>query len=334
VLAYIFASGAFELWEIYALEFLAEAFGATWALVTDFSVVPSLVEEDELTQANAVYLGTDRGVRAIGPALAGIAIATVGIPLALVVTAFTFLATATVIFFMPADYRLTERPSEFTVRRFAGEVGEGFAFVFGHPILRALGILMFVANIGGAGLQTILVYYLREERGFDPGSIGLALSFMGVAAIVGAVLAPRLAEGRPLGNTMLGMATLAAALTAIATYTSDLRAVVGGVAGRSFTQSAHVVYAFIPRQREIPPRLRGRANGAFRQMVIVGNALSPAVLAAAVDRFSTSVAFGLASALMLTAAAITYFSPLRQYDIRPVDTEPLAAAEEAETTAK
>ena len=334
LLAAIVGAGSFELWEIYVLEFLAEAFGATWALVTDFSVVPSLVEEDELTQANAVYLGTDRGVRAIGPALAGLAIATIGIPSALVVTALSFLATATVIFFMPADYRLSERPGVFTPSGFAAEVAEGFSYVLSHPILRALGILMFVANLGGAGLQTIVVYYLREERGFDAGAIGVALSFMGLAAILGAVSAPRLAQGRPLGNTMLGVATLAAVVTALATYTADVRAVVLGVAGRSFTQAAHIVYAFIPRQREIPPRLRGRANGAFRQMVIVGNALSPAVLAVAVDRFGTSVAFGLASVLMLAAAGITYFSPLRAYDIRPIDTEPLGAAEEAETTAK
>jgi hypothetical protein len=73
------------------------------------------------------------------------------------------------------------------------------------------------------------------------------------------------------------------------------------------------------------------------------------MLAGAVDRFGTSVAFGLASMLMLGAAAITFFSPLRSYDIRAdpavfdrrvpktgesADTEPFAPAEEAETTAK
>ena len=75
--------GAFELWQLYVLTFVAEAFGATWDLISDFSVVPSLVREEDLTEANAVYLGTDRGVRAIGPALAGLAIATIGIPFAL-----------------------------------------------------------------------------------------------------------------------------------------------------------------------------------------------------------------------------------------------------------
>ncbi len=334
VLALAVITGSFALWHVYVLTFIAEAFGATWALVTDFSVVPSLVDEHELTQANAVYLGTDRGVRAVGPALAGLAIATVGIPAALVVTAISYLATMTVIFFMPAAYRLDERPAPFTLRGFGAEVAEGFSYVLRHPILRALGVLMFVANLGGTGVQTILLYYLREEVGLDASAIGLALSVLGAAAIVGAATAPAMARGRPLGETMLRTVTIASVATAIATFTADYRVVLAGVAGRQFAQAAHVVYVFLPRQREIPPRLRGRANGAFRQMIIVGNAMSPALLGAIVDRAGTAFALAAASVLMLAATAITYFSPLRAYDIRPVDEEPPAAAEEAEAAAE
>ncbi len=334
LMALVVSGGAFALWEIYVLTFLAEACGATWALVTDFSVVPSLVDADELTQANAVYLGTDRGVRAVGPALAGLAIATVGIPVALVVTAVSFLATAIVVFVMPAGYKLDEKPSPFTLRGFAGEVGEGFSYVLGHPVLRALGILMFVMNIGGAGVLTITLYYLREQVGLDATAIGLALSALGAAAIVGAVTAPAMARGGPLGRTMLRNVTIASLATAVATYTADFRVVVAGVAGRQFAQAAHIVYVYLPRQREIPARLRGRANGAFRQMIIVGNAMSPMVLGAIVDRAGTTFAYAAASALVLLAAAITYFSPLRAYDVRPVDEEPPAAAEEAEAAAE
>lgn len=327
-------SGGFSLWQIFALTFVAEAFGATWALITDFSVVPSLVEEEELTQANAVYLGTDRGVRAIGPALAGIAIATVGIPFALVVTAVSFFATASVIFFMPPGYKLDETPAPFTVRGFAGEIAEGFAFVFRNRVLRALGVLMLVMNLGGTGIQTVLLYYLREEVGLDPTAIGVALSAMGLAAIVGAVFAPAMARGRPLGQTMLRTVTIASILTAVATYTADFRVVVAGIAGRQFAQAAHIVYVYIPRQREIPARLRGRANGAFRQMIIIGNALSPALLGAIVARFSTAAAFATSATLIFIAMAITYFSPLRRYDIRAVTEMPLDAAEETEAAGK
>lgn len=334
LMALVVMSGGFALWQIYLLTFIAEAFGATWALITDFSVVPSLVEASELTQANAVYLGTDRGVRAVGPALAGLAIATVGVPAALLVTAVSFVATMTVIVLMPARYRVDERPGPFTVRGFGAEVLEGFSFVLRHPILRALGILMFVTNLGGTGVQTILLYYLREQLGLDASTIGLTLAVMGVAAIGGAVAAPAMARGRPLGQTMLRNVATAAVLTAIATFTADVRLVVAGIAGRQFAQAAHVVYVFLPRQREIPQRLRGRANGAFRQMIIIGNAMSPAILGSIVERAGTSFAFAAASTFMLLAALITYFSPLRGYDIRPVDEEPPAAAEEVEAAAE
>lgn len=324
----VLASG-FALWQLYLLSFVAEAFGATWALITDFSVVPSLVGEDELTEANAVYLGTERAVRALGPALAGLAIATVGVPVALLVTAVSFLATVIAIVFMPTGYKLEDRPAPFTPRGFAGEIAEGFAFVFRSPILRALALLMFVVNLGGPGVQTVFLYYLREQIGLDAPAIGLVLSLVGAAAIVGAVSAPRIAWGRPLGRTMLRTLGIVSASMAVAALGTDLRVTLTGIVGRSFASAAHIVYVFIPRQREIPPRLRGRANGAFRQMVIIANAISPALLASIADRAGTSYAFAATSALSLVGVAITYFSPLRHYDIRPVEDVPLAAAEEA-----
>lgn len=328
VLAALVFTG-FALWQIYALAFVARLFEVTWALVADFSVIPSLVEEHELTQANAAYLGVERGVRAFAPALAGLAILTAGVGWALVVTALTFFATVAVILFMPARYRLEERHPPFTPRHFAAEMREGFGFLFRHRILRALLVLMFVANLGSAGLQaTVVVYFLREEIGLDAASIGLALSAVGVLGIAGAVLAPTVARGRPLGRTMLGMVTLAGAGSVLAAVAQEWRLVVGGFAVHTFSRAAHIVYAFLPRQREIPARLRGRANGAFRTLVVLGNTASPVFLAALVDRLGASAAFAAAAGLHFLAATITLFSPLRDYAVAPVDIEPPDVAEE------
>lgn len=318
---------------LYLLAFVASAFELTWALVTDFAVVPSLVAPAQLTEANAVYLGADRGARALGPALAGVAIATVGFPVALLATTASFAATFGAIFFMPARYRLEDAAPPFTARRFAGEVREGFAYVLRHPILRALVVLMFLANLGGPGLQTVLLYYLREEVRLEPATIGVALSILGLAGILGAFGAPTLARGRPLGQSMLGAVAVSAAAAAVAALASEWRLVVAAAAGRWFAQGAKVVYVFLPRQREIPAQLRGRANGAFRMMVVMGNTLSPAFLSAIADRAGSHAAFAAAAGLMLIATAVTLFSPLRRYDTTPVEVEPLEPAEEAEAAA-
>ena len=76
-----------------------------------------------------------------------------------------------------------------------------------------------------------------------------------------------------------------------------------------------MIYAFIPRQR-VPAHLRGRANGAFRTIVLISNSASPAVLSAIVVIASSPVAFAVAGALSVASAVVGAVSPLREYAAR------------------
>jgi len=151
-----------------------------------------------------------------------------------------------------------------TPRNVAREVGEGFSFIWRSPILRALCVLMFVSNLGGVGIQTLLLFVLSVEHGLDAATIRLALSLTGVLTILGSVGAPLLARGRPLGQTMLGVVAFAAIASAGAAVARDWRPIVAAVAARQTAWAAHVVYVFVPRQHEVPasrrPRVGPRSN--------------------------------------------------------------------------
>ena len=99
----------FSLELIYVLGFLLGTVEVVRGVTTDFSVVPALVEEHELTQANAVYLGADRFARVIGPVLAGLAIEAFGTANALWIAALAFLPTAAVLVRMPRHFLAADR---------------------------------------------------------------------------------------------------------------------------------------------------------------------------------------------------------------------------------
>jgi len=65
--------------------------------------------------------------------------------------------------------------------------------------------------------------------------------------------------------------------------------------------------------------MRGRANGAFRTVVLISNSASPAVLSAIVVVASSAVAFAVAGALGLASAAVAAVTPLRDYAVREPD---------------
>src|SRR5260370_25116859 len=66
--------GFFSIGLLYVMAFVLGAVEVVWGITSDFSVVPALVQPDELPDANATYLTADRVARIVGPPLGGLAV--------------------------------------------------------------------------------------------------------------------------------------------------------------------------------------------------------------------------------------------------------------------
>jgi predicted MFS family arabinose efflux permease len=311
--------GFFSVQFLFVIGFLLGTVEVLWGVTTDFSVVPALVDEDELTEANSIFFAADRGARVIGPTLGGIAIAALGSIGAMWIAALAFIPTLVIFWRMPPVFNVAPAERPLTVRNVMREIGEGFSYVWRHPILRWLLVVMSLANLGGVGLRTLMLYVLREEQHLDEITIGVALSLSGLAMVAGSILAPRLLRGRPMGQSMIWSVVISGVFALASAVTNDWRLITAGFTGREIAWQLFIIYAFIPRQR-VPAHLRGRANGAFRTIVLVSNSASPAVLSAIVVFVSSAAAFAVAGGLSLAAAAVGAATPLRDYAARePVD---------------
>ena len=309
------AAGVFSLNLLYFIGFLLGTVEVAWGVTTDFSVIPALVEPDELTSAN-------RTARILGPTIGGLSIAAFGTANAMYIASLAFVPTLFVFILMPPIYDLHRPTAAITPRNLATEMADGFRFVFRNHILRWLLVLMFIANLGQQGIQTLVLYVLREENGLDEVTIGLALSLAGAVTVLASFIAPRLARGRPLGHTLLGSAAAAGVIVSLTALARDWRWIVAGFAARETAWMGFIIYAFVPRQREVPAHIRGRANGAFRTLVLISNSFSAPFLSFVVAIASSSAAFAVAGASALLAVAVTYLTPLRDYNLNePPDSE-------------
>src|SRR5207302_1976502 len=82
----------------------------------------------------------------------------------LLIAALAFVPTIVVFFLMPPIYDVDRPTTAITPANLARELGEGFSFVWHSKVLRWLLVLMFIANLGQQGVQTLVLYVLREEN--------------------------------------------------------------------------------------------------------------------------------------------------------------------------
>lgn len=137
----------------------------------------------ELRAGNAILNMAFTGGAALGPALAGAAVAGLGIQWALLLDAASFCAIAAILLTARALPHAEPEPGRLVERLRAG-----FVYIRGNPILRRLLIAEGVAFVFFAVVIPIEVVYAKETLGSGDAGYGLLLASWGVGMMLGSVL--------------------------------------------------------------------------------------------------------------------------------------------------
>ena len=146
------------------------------------SIVPEIVPNELLVEANSL----DQFVRplsnVIGPAIAGILIASAGVGTAFVADAATFVVSTVTAF------ALTPRPFQHVEERSAKrELREGFAFVRARKWLWATLLVSTIIMVGPAARYVLLPDLVKNNLHASAGALGFVYGAAAVGSIVGAV---------------------------------------------------------------------------------------------------------------------------------------------------
>ncbi|MEG3132525.1 MFS transporter [Rouxiella sp. T17] len=175
------------------------------------AIVPDLVKKEELGSAIALNsLGINIS-RAIGPALGGLILSFAGPWMVFLLNALSVLGVAWVLYRWKAEPNVQRLPPE----HFFSAVRAGVRYVHAAPVLRNVLVRTVAFFVFGSAGWALLPLVARRELNLGPGGYGIMLAFIGVGAICGAILLPRL---RKLFNAdrLMVLASLMFAATMLA----------------------------------------------------------------------------------------------------------------------
>ena len=224
--------------------------------VAYLSLVPMLVERDELVEANGKLEVTASAAQVVGPGLGGTLVGTLGAAVAVMVDAVSFLVSALFLRGIPATEPRPAAPGERV--GVTAEIVEGLHAVARHRILRALAVCSGSTNLFGRMFLAVYVLYMTRDLGLDSVGVGLVFAAGGVGALAGSLVVGATTRRLGPGPTMI-WAQLVFGVTGLA---------VPLVVGSEFTQWMAIVVYYVSavsvRQALVPDRLRGRVNATMR----------------------------------------------------------------------
>lgn len=243
--------------------------------------LPSIVPAEHLEHANGRIWSIEAAANTfIGPPIGSLLLlAAFSAPF--FVDAGSFFVAAALVALIPGMFR-AERPEHAFSGTWREELGEGVRWLWHHPLLRAMAIILGLMNMAGMISGSILVLYAQDVLHVTPLTFTLMGFGFAVGAIVGGHVAPwmskRFGSGTCLAIT-LGSGAVAQTMIGLMTWW-PLVAVLFAV-GTLLGSTWNVITVSL-RQTIIPPHLLGRVNSVYRffawGMMPIGAAIGGSVV--------------------------------------------------------
>lgn len=249
------ATDVAELWVVYTLA-LGQGIVTSIDMPARQSFFAEMVEPRDLTNAVSLNSAVMTGTRIVGPALAGMLIAGVGMEWCFLINGLSYLAVIGGLALMRRDELRPQRAA-----REAGAIREGLRYVWRTPELRRPLVLMAVLYMFSFNYSVLFPLFAERSLGGDAGTLGALLSMMGVGSLVAAlVLAGRAnADERRLAISaaVLGVVTVIASI-APSVQTAFVAMVALGAASIVFMITANSTLQLTAR-----PEMRGRVMALY-----------------------------------------------------------------------
>jgi len=186
VLSLLVITNVVEVWQIFVLSFMG---GITFSMgfLARTSLVPSLVERNDMTSAVALFTTVFSAGQLIGPAIAGVLIESLGMGVTFLSSALVLIVALLIL--VPLKTISSGAPNGDTNRvAFIQSVAEGFSYVKKSNLVLGLMMLGLGATLFGFPFMSILPVFARDVLDVGANGLGWLAAMQGVGALIGSII--------------------------------------------------------------------------------------------------------------------------------------------------
>jgi MFS family permease len=235
--------------------------------VSSFAYLPSFVEEDQLVEANSRLATSQASAQVAGPSIAGILIQILTAPITILVDVAGYAGSAGFLSWIRKKEPYAKRAESKSVIK---GVKEGLAVVFNNRHLWSIAGSTGTSNFFSSAIGALFILFATRDLKLSSVTLGFVYTLGSVGALVGSLLASRIAKRLGVGRTIVSSifiaglswiavyfarATLAVPLLVLATFLGSIGGVIYNVNQVSF------------RQAVVPIEMQGRLNATMRFLV-------------------------------------------------------------------
>jgi MFS family permease len=292
-------------WPVILVVASVDSFGGVLFDAASSALMPMFVPDELLEGAWAATQARGQAASIAGPPLGG-ALFAVSRSSPFIADAVSYAVSIATLAGLRGRFRSAggpETPGTTRKTRMHREIGEAFRYIWRTPLLRGFIVLAPLINFGYAGVAFTVPVALRVH-GVRADVIGVVLASLSVAALLGALLSPKLARRIDLPWLMVGMPSMSTVLFAIAAIVVPSPFVALPLLGVGLLAPASNTALLSRMGREVPEHMMGRV---ISNMQFCGSALgvtAPLAAGLLVSQLNGHVSIAVFAGADLVAAVI------------------------------
>jgi MFS family permease len=298
---------AVALWQIYLLA-LAFGIADAFAMPASQTLVPFIVEPEQLRAANSITQGTQQLTTIVGPAPAGLIVKSLGTAWAFFIDAVSFL------FVIAALWWLPDPPATAAAKARTGvlpAIVEGLRYINADVAMRSLLLVAAALNFCVAGPVSIGLAWIAKQHFGSPIAFSVFVVSVAAGGLAG-VIAAGVYKPRRRGVLMLSVSVLIAlgtALLGVVNQVWSLCAVLFAMGAASGFLNVHIVAWF---QQRVDRDMLGRTMSVIMLAAVGLQPFSLAIAGIAVTWSVAGMFAGAAALLLLITTLAALHEPVRE----------------------
>lgn len=274
-LAVLTLTGIVAVWHVYVLAALLGVVNA-FDIPARQALVADLVSRDDLVNAIALNSSMINGARLIGPAMAGVLVATIGEGWCFFVNALSYVAVLAGLLRMRVAKRELDATAE--QRSAIRRVIEGFSFVGRTSPIRALIVLLGLVSLLGMPYTVLMPVFADRILHVGASGLGMLLGAAGVGALAAALVLLARRGVRGMGRWVAVSSAGFGASLILFSQMQTFWLAVAVLVGVGFSMIIQIASSNTLVQAMVPNELRGRVMAVY-SMMFLGMAPLGALLA-------------------------------------------------------
>lgn len=300
-------TGLVQLWHVYVFAFLSGCASAFDAPVRQIFVA-ELVGEKDLSNAIALNSTSFNMARMMGPAVAGLTIASVGTGWAFLLNGSSFFAVLVSLFFL----RVSGQHAKVRALRTKGSLTEGLRYVWARPDLKAILLMLFLIGTFGMNFPIFISTMAVSVFQADARGYGLLSSTLAIGTVAGALLAA--GRERPQFKSLLSGAAIfgiGCTLAALAPnyWLFAVALVIIGVGAMTFSNTTNSLM-----QLTTEPAMRGRVIALRVGVALGGTPIGAPIVGWVADHLGPRWALAVGALSGLLAVGVAVYTLRRKLD--------------------